>query len=84
MVTDSLKEIHNILNEKRNDPDITDAEILEIEADLILDTICNLEAQKTETFRLLNDEKASKAMISMEKKIQGHSSMAQMNKPNPN
>ena len=60
-------------------------EILEIEteADLILDTICNQEAQKMEPFRLLNDEKALKAMISLEKKIQGYSSMAQMNNPDP-
>ena len=37
-----------------------------------------------ETFRLLNNEMASKAMISLEKKIQEYSSMARMNKPNPN
>ena len=45
---DSLKEISNKLNDKRNDPDITDAEIQEIEseADFILETICNQEAQK--------------------------------------
>ena len=37
-----------------------------------------------ETFRLLHDEKASKAMISLEKKITGYSSMTRMNQPNPN
>ena len=59
---DTLKEISNKLNDKRNDPDITDAEIQEIdlEADFILETICNQEAQKMETFRLLNDEKLPK------------------------
>ena len=36
-----------------------------------------------ETFRLLNDEKASKAMIDLEKKITGYSNMSRMNKPNP-
>ena len=83
---DTLRDISNKLNEKRNNPDITDAEILEIEteADFILETICNQEAQKMETFRLLHDEKASKAMISLEKKITGYSSMARMNQPNPN
>ena len=35
-----------------------------------------------ETFRLLNDEKASKAMISLE--ITGYRSMYRMNQPNPN
>ena len=37
-----------------------------------------------ETFRLLNDEKASKAMISLEKKITGYNNMSRMNQPNPN
>ena len=37
-----------------------------------------------ETFRLLNDEKASKAMINLEKKITGYSSMSRTNQPNPN
>ena len=36
-----------------------------------------------ETFRLPNDEKASKAMIELEKKITGYSNMSRMNKPNP-
>ena len=49
---DTLRDISNKLNEQRNNPDITDAEILEIEteADFILETICNQEAQKMETF----------------------------------
>ena len=83
---DTLRDISNKLNEQRNNPDITDAEITEIEteADFILETICNQKAQKMETFRLLHDEKASKAMISLEKKITGYSSMARMNQPNPN
>ena len=37
------------------------------------------EAQKMDTFRLLNDEKASKAMINLEKKITGYSNMSRMN-----
>jgi hypothetical protein len=37
-----------------------------------------------ETFRLIHDEKASKAMISLEKKITGYSSMTRMKHPNPN
>ena len=47
---DSLKEISKKLNDKRNDPDITDAEIqdIELEADFILETMCNQEAQKME------------------------------------
>ena len=46
--------------------------------------MCNQEAQKMETFRLFNDEKASKATINLEKKITAYSSMSRMNQPNPN
>ena len=41
---------------------------IENEVDEVLSSICDQEAQKMETFRLLHDEKASKAMISLEKK----------------
>ena len=70
---------------KRDDPETTDNEIMEIEKNVeeVLDTICSQEAQKMETFRLLNDERASKAMINLEKKITGYSNMTGMNKPNP-
>ena len=80
-----LNELKNQLNEKRDDPDTTEDEIMEIEknVDEVLETICSQEAQKMETFRLLNDEKASKAMINLEKKITGYSNMSRMNKPNP-
>ena len=36
------------------------------------------------TFRLLHDEKPSRAMINLEKKISGYSSISKINKPNPN
>ena len=41
---------------------------IENEVDEVLSSICDQEAQKMETFRLLYDEKASKAMISLERK----------------
>ena len=56
---------------------------IENEVDEVLSSICDQESQKMETFRLLHDEKASKAMISLEKKITGYSNMTRMNKPNP-
>ena len=54
---------------KRDDPETTEDEIMEIEKNVeeVLDTILSQEAQKMETFRLLNDEKASKPMINLEK-----------------
>ena len=39
--------------------------------------------RKWKPFGLLNDEKASKAIINLEKKITGYSNMTRMNKPNP-
>ena len=35
------------------------------------------------TFRLLHDEKPSRAMINLEKKLTGYSSISKINKPNP-
>ena len=43
---------------------------IEKNGDEVLETICNQEAQKMETFRLLNDEKASKVMINLKRKSQ--------------
>ena len=49
----------------------------------ILQDFCEEEAEKMQTFRLLNDEKPSKAMIDLEKKITGYVSISKLNKPNP-
>ena len=59
----SLHELKNKLNDKRDDPDTTEDEILEIEknVDEVLETICEQEAQKMETFRLLNDKKTQQS-----------------------
>ena len=48
-----------------------------------LEQICNREALAMNTFRLLHDEKPSRAMINLEKKLSGYSSISKINKPNP-
>ena len=48
-----------------------------------MQAVCQEEAEKMSTFRLLNDERPSKAMIELEKTISGYSTIAKMNKPNP-
>ena len=76
----SLRTLKNTLNEKRDNPETSEEELQEIEqeVDEVLTTICDHEAQKMETFKLLNDEKASRAMISLEKKITGYSNMTRI------
>ena len=49
----------------------------------LMQNICQEEAERMTTFRLLNDERPSKAMIELEKTITGYSTMAKLNKPNP-
>ena len=49
----------------------------------VLDTICQEEAKKMQIFRLLHDEKPSKAMIDLEKKMAGYCTITKLNKPNP-
>ena len=63
----------------------TPSEILEKENAYndTLDQICNREALAMSTFRLLHDEKPSRAMINLEKKLTGYSSISKINKPNP-
>ena len=48
-----------------------------------LDTICKEEANKMHIFRLLHDEKPTKAMIDLEKKVAGYCTITKLNKPNP-
>ena len=48
-----------------------------------LEQICDREALAMNTFRLLHDEKPSRAMINLEKKFTGYSSISKINKPNP-
>ena len=81
---DALKERERDLKWARDH--CTPAEIAEKE-DAYNDTleqICNREALAMNTFRLLHDEKPSRAMINLEKKISGYSSISKINKPNPN
>ena len=74
------------LGSARDHEDRNEEEILEIEEqiDNILEDICNTEKAKMKTFRMLYDEKPTKQMLSLEKKLCGYTSIGKINKPNPN
>ena len=42
------------------------------------------ERDKISSWRLLNDEKPTRAMISLEKKLSGYTRISKINKKNPN
>ena len=57
---------------KEEDPDNTEGiDILELEYGAILGEFCQREAAKLKTFKILHDEKPSKGMIAIEKKLSG-------------
>ena len=61
-------------------------EYLEIEGELdnTLADICETERSKIKTFRMINDERPTKHMINLERKIGGYCSVSRINTPNPN
>ena len=65
--------------------DPNDPEILRIEEEMdsTIEDICETERGKMKTFRMLNDERPTKHMIELEKKLGGYSSVSRINKPNP-
>ena len=63
-----MKELNNILTSARNSGDV--GLILDKEEEL--DQVCRQEADKIAGFRLFNEEKPTRAMISLEKKIGGY------------
>ena len=63
-----LKELNNILTSARNSGNVGLILDNEEELDILMDQICRQEAEKMAVFRLVNDEKPTRAMISLEKK----------------
>ena len=53
------------------------------ELESLTNQICQQEAEKMAVFRLINDEKPTRAMINLEKKIGGYCNINKINKPNP-
>ena len=63
-----LKELNNILTSARNSGNVGLILDKEEELDILMDQICRQEAEKMAVFRLVNDEKPTRAMISLGKK----------------
>ena len=63
-----LKELNNILTSARNSGNVGLILDKEEELDILMDQVCRQEAEKMAVFRLINDEKPTRAMISLEKK----------------
>ena len=74
------------LGSARDHEDPNDKEILDIEEQLdnLLENVCNAEKAKMKTYRMLYDEKPTRQMLSLEKKLCGYTSIGKINKPNPN
>ena len=79
-----IRDLNTELTSARNSGDMD--HILKTEEDLdnITDQVCQQEAEKMAVFRLINDEKPTRAMISLEKKLGGYCNINKLNKPNPN
>ena len=70
---DTLTDILDRLEDmKEDDPENTEGiDTLELEYGAILGEVCEREAAKLKTFKILHDEKPSKGMIALEKKLSG-------------
>lgn len=78
-----LKELNITLTSARNSGNIGLILDKEEELDNLMDQVCRQEAEKMAVFRLVNDEKPTRAMISLEKKLGGYCNINKINQPNP-
>ena len=81
--TEAEDNIRKAIRSAEEDGDLNKLSELDGVLNDFLQNICQEEAEKMSTFRLLNDERPSKAMIELEKSITGYSTIAKLNKPNP-
>ena len=63
-----LKELNNILTSARNSGNVGLILDKEEELDILMDQVCRQEAEKMAVFRLVNDDKPTRAMIRLGKK----------------
>jgi cellobiose-specific phosphotransferase system component IIA len=68
---DALQEIETKLEKAHDNESAEVIEGLKEEHKTILDQVCEREAVKLKTFKILHDEKPSKGMIALEKKLTG-------------
>ena len=78
-----IRELSDLLTSARNSGNVNLILEKEEELDIVINQVCSQEAEKMSVFRLINDEKPTKAMISLEKKLGGYCNINKINKPNP-
>ena len=78
-----IRELSDLLTSARNSGNVNLILEKEEELDIVINQVCSQEAEKMSVFRLINDEKPTKAMISLEKKLGGDCNINKINKPNP-
>ena len=78
-----IRELSDLLTSARNSGNVNLILEKEEELDTVINQVCKQEAEKMSVFRLINDEKPTKAMISLEKKLGGYCNINKINKPNP-
>ena len=80
---DSLEELEKLIDEANEDEDISDHDIEELKSQhwKILQQVCEREAAKLKTFQVLQDEKPSKGMIALEKKLSGYTNISMLYGP---
>ena len=80
-----MEKLREELNEATENYDANDPQILRIEEEMdrTIEEICETERGKMKNFRMLNDERPTKHMIELEKKLGGYSSVNRINTPNP-
>ena len=66
-----IRELSDLLTSARNSGNVNLILEKEEELDIVINQVCSQEAEKMSVFRLINDEKPTKAMISLEKKTWG-------------
>ena len=66
-----IRELSDLLTSARNSGNVNLILEKEEELDIVINQVCSQEAEKMSVFRLINDEKPTKAMISLEKKNLG-------------
>ena len=81
-----LEELTDKLSNAIDELQVNDPAILEIEEELdnTFGDICETERSKMKTFRMINDERPTKHMINLERKIGGYCSVSRINTSNPN
>ena len=79
----TLDDLEKQIDDAMEDEDISEAEIEDLKGQhwKVLQEVCEREAAKLKTFQVLHDEKPSKGMIELEKKLTGYTNVSMLYGP---